>query len=72
MIRLIHWSRSRWELLNLRQKLSVAFVVMTLVPLLVSAAFTEWEASKLLRQFVFDRNKNLALNIAHDDSQFNN
>ena len=69
MIRLIHWGRSRWELLNLRQKLSVAFVVMTLVPLLVSAAFTEWEASKLLRQFVFDRNKNLALNIAHDADQ---
>ena len=55
--------------MNLRQKLSVAFVVMTLVPLLVSAAFAEREASKLLRQFVFDRNKNLALNIAHDVDQ---
>ncbi len=69
MIRLIRWSQSRWEVLNLRQKLSVAFVVMTLFPLLVSAAFTEWEAGKLLRQFVFDRNKNLALNIAHDVDQ---
>lgn len=69
MIRLIHWSRSRWEQLNLRQKLSIAFVVMTLIPLLISTAFTEWEASKLLRRFVFERNKNLALNIAHDVDQ---
>ena len=69
MIRLFRYSRSRWEALNLRQKLSVAFVAMTLFPLLLSAAFTEWETTVLMRQFVFDRNKNLALNIAHDVDQ---
>jgi len=69
VIRLFRYSRSRWEALNLRQKLSVAFVAMTLFPLLLSAAFTEWETTVLMRQFVFDRNKNLALNIAHDVDQ---
>ncbi len=69
MMRLFRYSRSRWEALNLRQKLSVAFVAMTLFPLLLSAAFTEWETTVLMRKFVFDRNKNLALNIAHDVDQ---
>jgi len=69
VIRLFRYSRSRWEALNLRQKLSVAFVAMTLFPLLLSAIFTEWETTVLMRQFVFDRNKNLALNIAHDVDQ---
>ena len=69
MIRLIRWGRSRWEGLNLRQRLSVGFVVMTVFPLLISAAFTEWEATRLMRQFVFERNKHLALNLAHDVDQ---
>ena len=69
MIRLFRWSRSRWDSLNLRRKLSVAFVLMTLTPLVLSSGFTEWETTKLMRRFVFERNRSLALNIAHDADQ---
>ena len=69
MIRLFRWSRSRWDSLNLRRKLSVAFVLMTLTPLVLSSVFTEWETTKLMRRFVFERNRSLALNIAHDVDQ---
>ncbi len=69
MSRWFVWSLARWGNLNLRQKLSVAFVTMMLAPLLLSAAFTEVETAKLMKRFVFERNHSLVLNIAHDVDQ---
>ncbi len=63
------WLRSSWEDLNLRQKLSVAFVSMTLFPLLLGTGITEWETAKVMKQFVFERNRNLAEAIALDLDQ---
>jgi diguanylate cyclase (GGDEF)-like protein/PAS domain S-box-containing protein len=47
----------------------VAFVAMTLTPLVFSSVFTEWETTKLMRRFVFEHNRSLALSIAHDVDQ---
>ncbi len=63
------WATRFWADLNLRRKLSLAFIVMTLAPLLLASSFTEWEAERALRSFVFERNKNIAEDIAHDTEQ---
>ncbi|MHC1761192.1 MAG: diguanylate cyclase [Negativicutes bacterium] len=60
---------SRWSDLNLRQKLSLAFIVMTLAPLFLATSIAEQEAEQTLRRFVFERNKNLAVDLAHDMEQ---
>ena len=52
--------------MGLRRKLSLAFIVMTLAPLLLAAFVTEQEAERIMRQLVFEKNKNLATDIAHD------
>ena len=55
-----------WSDLNLRQKLSLAFIVMTLAPLFLATSIAEQEAEQTMRRFVFERNKNLAVDLAHD------
>lgn len=60
------WTKQFWADSNLRQKLSLAFIIMTLAPLFLAMTFTAWEAEQTMRQFVFERNKNLAVDIAHD------
>jgi diguanylate cyclase (GGDEF)-like protein/PAS domain S-box-containing protein len=60
------WANGIWGGLGLRRKLSLAFIVMTLAPLLLAAFVTEQEAERIVRQVVFEKNKNLATDIAHD------
>ena len=51
---------------TLRQKLSLAFLVMTLTPLFLATSLAERRAEQSMREFVFERNKNLAVDVAHD------
>ena len=51
---------------SLRQKLSLAFLVMTLAPLLFATSLAERRAEEILHHSVFERNKALAEDIAHD------
>lgn len=60
------WLQSSWEELNFRQKLSVAFVTMTLLPLLLGSGLTEWETSLILKRLVFERNHRQAVSVAQD------
>lgn len=60
------WANGIWGSMGLRRKLSLAFIVMTLAPLLLAAFVTEQEAERIMRQLVFEKNKNLATDIAHD------
>lgn len=54
---------------GMRQKLSVAFVAMTLVPLFVTAIITFRETEDAMRQAVFERNRYLAMNMASEVDQ---
>ena len=54
---------------TLRQKLSLAFLVMTLSPLLLATSLAERRAEQSMRAAVFERNKNLAVHVAHDLDQ---
>ena len=60
------WLQSSWEELNFRQKLSVVFVTMTLLPLILGAGLTEWETARVLKRFVFERNRSQAAALAQD------
>ena len=51
---------------SLRQKLSLAFFVMTLAPLLFATSLAERQAEEILRHSIFEQNKELAMDIAHD------
>lgn len=65
-IRLPQWLIRTFHNLTLRQKLSLAFLVMTLAPLFLATSLAERRAEQSLRESVFERNKNLAVDIAHD------
>jgi diguanylate cyclase (GGDEF)-like protein len=65
-IRLPKWLIRTFHNLTLRQKLSLAFLVMTLAPLFLATSLAERRAEQSLRESVFERNKNLAVDVAHD------
>lgn len=65
-IRLPLWLIRTFHNLSLRQKLSLAFLVMTLAPLFLATSLAEQRVEKSMREFVFERNKNLAMDIAHN------
>lgn len=65
-IRLPLWLIRTFHNLSLRQKLSLAFLVMTLAPLFLANSLAEHRAEQSLRESVFERNKNLAVDVAHD------
>ena len=65
-IRLPLWLIRTFHNLSLRQKLSLAFLVMTLSPLFLATSLAERRVEKSMREAVFERNKNLAMDIAHN------
>ena len=65
-IRLPQWLIRTFHNFTLRQKLSLAFLVMTLAPLFLATSLAERRAEQSLRESVFERNKNLAMDIAHN------
>ena len=66
IIRLPQWLIRTFQNFTLRQKLSLAFLVMTLAPLFLATSLAERRAEQSLRESVFERNKNLAMDIAHN------
>lgn len=73
LIRWKNWLIRTFHNLSLRQKLSLAFLVMTLAPLLLATSLAEHRAEQSMREFVFERNKNSAMDIAHNlDEMFQN
>ena len=72
-IRLPQWLIRTFHNLTLRQKLSLAFLVMTLAPLFLATSLAEHRVELSMREAVFERNKNLAMDIAHNlDEMFLN
>ena len=65
-IRLPKWLIRTFHNFTLRQKLSLAFLVMTLAPLFLATSLAERRAEQSLREAIFERNKNLAVDVAHD------
>lgn len=55
-----------WAELNLRKKLSMAFVITTVFPLALATIITSWITENAMENFVFDRNKHVAEIIASD------
>jgi signal transduction histidine kinase len=55
-----------WAGLNLRKKLSIAFVIMTVLPLVLVTVITSWMTKHAMENFAFDRNKDVAEIIASD------
>jgi len=58
--------RKLWAGLSLRRKLSIACVLMTVLPTILTAAITWQPYERAMRQAVFERNQNLAEQIAND------
>ena len=72
-IRWQKWLIRTFHNLTLRQKLSLAFLVMTLTPLFLATSLAEHRVERSMRETVFERNKNLAMDIAHNlDEMFLN
>ena len=65
-IRLPKWLIRTFHNFTLRQKLSLAFLVMTLAPLFLATSLAERRAEQSLREAIFERNKNLAVDVAYD------
>ena len=60
-----------WAGLSLRKKLSIAFVMMTLIPIIVTTAITWQPYEQAMKNSVVERNSRLAEHIAGDiDSMF--
>ena len=72
-IRWQKWLIRTFHNLTLRQKLSLAFLAMTLTPLFLATSLAEHRVELSMREAVFERNKNLAMDIAHNlDEMFLN
>ena len=60
-----------WAGLSLRKKLSIAFVIMTLLPIMITTAITWQPYGEALKKSVVERNSSLAEQIADNiDSMF--
>ena len=63
--------RNFWARLSLRKKLSIAFVMMTLIPIIVTTVITWQPYEHVMKNSVVERNRGLAELIACDiDSKF--
>jgi len=60
-----------WAGLSLRKKLSIAFVIMTLLPIIITTAITWQPYGEAMKKSVVERNSSLAEQIAYNiDSMF--
>jgi len=60
-----------WAGLSLRKKLSIAFVIMTLLPIIITTAITWQPYGEAMKKSVVERNTSLAEQIAYNiDSMF--
>jgi signal transduction histidine kinase len=55
-----------WSELNLRKKLSIVFVIMTVFPLVLVTIITSWMTGHTMENFAVQRNKDVAEIIAND------
>lgn len=67
--RLAHRVTSLWDRQALRKKLSFCLVCMTVCPLLLTMAITEYKSEKTLTRLVVDHNRDLAEHTAEDVDQ---